>query len=95
MGQSCWSQHKTKLMVDSILQLRKSCQDVSSSIESIDHRILKDGGASVQVMSMSSGIASHNDGERDLCLVDDRKMLKITMSNTKFMEQAQSEVNDH
>ncbi|GJY24662.1 hypothetical protein Tco_0398320 [Tanacetum coccineum] len=30
-----------------------------------------------------------------LCLVDDLKMLKITMSNTKLKEQAQSKIQEH
>ncbi|GJX41072.1 hypothetical protein Tco_0256062 [Tanacetum coccineum] len=36
-----------------------------------------------------------HDGERRLCLVDDLKMLKITMSNTSSRNKLNPEVNDH
>ncbi|GJS17120.1 hypothetical protein Tco_0411592 [Tanacetum coccineum] len=53
-----------------------------------DHRLFKDGGG---VHKM----AKFQDGVKRLCLVDDLKMLKITMLNTSSRNKLNPEVNDH
>ncbi|GKD97211.1 hypothetical protein Tco_1381108 [Tanacetum coccineum] len=40
-------------------------------------------------------MAKFQDGVKGLCLVDDLKMLKITMSNTSSRNKLNPEVNDH
>ncbi|GKE66262.1 hypothetical protein Tco_1520423 [Tanacetum coccineum] len=40
-------------------------------------------------------MAKFQDGVKRLCLVDDLKMLKITMSNTSSRNKLNPEINDH
>ncbi|GKE94794.1 hypothetical protein Tco_1579649, partial [Tanacetum coccineum] len=40
-------------------------------------------------------MAKLQDGVKRLCLVDDLKMLKITMSNTSSRNKLNPEINDH
>ncbi|GKC90083.1 hypothetical protein Tco_1150732 [Tanacetum coccineum] len=64
-----------------------------------DHRsILTDlkNGMSMSVQkSQVHKMAKFQDGVKRLCLVDDLKMLKITMSNTSSRNKLNPEINDH
>ncbi|GJT79189.1 hypothetical protein Tco_1053531 [Tanacetum coccineum] len=56
-----------------------------------DHRLFKDGGGEY---IKSTRWQSFKMAKR-LCLVDDLKMLKITMSNTSSRNKLNPEINDH
>ncbi|GJX39981.1 hypothetical protein Tco_0254971 [Tanacetum coccineum] len=63
-----------------------------------DHRIFKDGGGGMSMSVQKSQVhkmAKLQDGVKRLCLVDDLKMLKITMSNTSSRNKLNPEINDH
>ncbi|GKA01334.1 hypothetical protein Tco_0673999 [Tanacetum coccineum] len=66
-------------------------------------RILKDGGGGMSMSVQKSQVHKMAklqdgkllDGVKRLCLVDDLKMLKITMSNTSSRNKLNPEINDH
>ncbi|GKE26740.1 hypothetical protein Tco_1442124 [Tanacetum coccineum] len=73
-------------------------KDILLKLNLPNHRKLKDGGE-----GMSMSVQSHKFYKmakfikmaKRLCLVDDLKMLKITMSNTSSRNKLNPEINDH
>ncbi|GKC35443.1 hypothetical protein Tco_1047827, partial [Tanacetum coccineum] len=58
-------------------------------------KVVKNGMSMSVQKSQVHKMAKFQDGVKRLCLVDDLKMLKITMSNTSSRNKLNPEVNDH